>query len=221
MYVIFDMDDTLVAAADLWRDAEIYLLTSLGAERTEELAIQYKGMNALDVAATIHRVIQPRGVMLEECQHRMRGRLLENFRGSEPCEMSGALSCVQMTATHTRIALAFGGPLEAIELATKKLGMYPHFSVVLSSESVKRGKPHPDVFLAAVAKLGVRPQDCLVMEDSLVGVEAAIAAGMPVFAVPSSNHALIEKKATRVFRSLGQITWQDIESLAHYSRSQP
>jgi HAD superfamily hydrolase (TIGR01509 family) len=49
---------------------------------------------------------------------------------------------------------------------------------VASSEDVQRGKPHPDLFLAAAAKLGVSPERCTVMEDSEVGIQAARAAGM-------------------------------------------
>ena len=103
--------------------------------------------------------------------------------------------------------------MEAIELATRRLGMFGHFAVVISSESVKRGKPYPDVFLAAAERLGVDPKECLVIEDSLIGVEAALAAGMRVFAVPSGNHGAIAKKATRSFASLDEITWGEIEAL--------
>ena len=214
-FVIFDMDDTLVATADVWRAAETRLLDSLGVTRTEELAIQYKGMNALDVAATIYRILQPRTHTLAQCQHIMRSALLDQFRNNATIEMPGALACVRLLASKTKTALASGSPLEAIELATKRLGMHSHFNVILSSESVKRGKPHPDVFLEAAKRLGVQPKDCLVFEDSLIGVEAALAANMHCFAVPSGNHAAIQKKATRVFPSLDAITWKDIESPAH------
>jgi HAD superfamily hydrolase (TIGR01509 family) len=210
--IIFDMDDTLFATADLWLRAETRLLESLGARHIEELAIQYKGMNALDVAATIHRILQP-DVSVQECQRRMRTELLLAFRKSPPGQMPGAIDCVTRMARHTTIALASGSPLEAIESVTRRLGIRDHFAVVLSSESVKRGKPHPDVFLAAAEKLAVPPQQCLVFEDSLIGIEAALAAGMRVFAIPSGNHAAIAKKATRTYASLDQITWPDIAAL--------
>jgi len=91
---IFDMDDTLVATSAIWRDAEHYLLSRLGAPWSERLAAQYKGMNALDVAATIHREIG--GLFsLAECQNIMRERLLENFRRMPP-----------MTGRHWRWRLA-------------------------------------------------------------------------------------------------------------------
>jgi beta-phosphoglucomutase len=52
---------------------------------------------------------------------------------------------------------------------------------VVTSEDVKRGKPHPDLFLAAAERLGARPGDCVVVEDSDVGIECARNAGMRCF----------------------------------------
>ena len=52
------------------------------------------------------------------------------------------------------------------------------FSIIVTSEQVKRGKPYPDMFLESARRMGVQPSDCLVLEDSPAGFEAAIAAGM-------------------------------------------
>ena len=60
---IFDMDDLLVRSGTTWQQAEVTLLTQIGHQRTPELAIQYKGMNALVVAATIHRCDRPSEIL--------------------------------------------------------------------------------------------------------------------------------------------------------------
>jgi len=59
--------------------------------------------------------------------------------------------------------------------------------VIGDDPAVRRGKPAPDVFLVAAERLGVEPEDCLVFEDSPVGIEAAVAAGMASIAVPDPN----------------------------------
>jgi HAD superfamily hydrolase (TIGR01509 family) len=59
------------------------------------------------------------------------------------------------------------------------------FSVILGGDQVPRGKPSPDIFLEAAKGLGVNPSSCLVIEDSLVGVQGARASGAKVVAVPS------------------------------------
>ncbi|KAL3509145.1 hypothetical protein ACH5RR_028546 [Cinchona calisaya] len=64
-------------------------------------------------------------------------------------------------------------------------GWKDYFTVILGSDQVKSGKPSPDMFLEAANRMGVQAADCLVIEDSLVGVKAGKAAGMHVVAVPS------------------------------------
>ena len=61
------------------------------------------------------------------------------------------------------------------------------FDAVVTSDDVARGKPHPDIFLEAAARLGVTPEACVVFEDARSGVEAARAAGMAVVMVPTEG----------------------------------
>ena len=208
--LIFDMDDTLVATGALWREAESQLLEKIGHRWSPELAIHYKGMNALDVAATIHHLLQP-SLPVKSCQEIMRSALFRAFEKGEIKPMPGAIACVRAFTGVMPLALASGSPLPLIELALQRLGVREAFAVLASSESVARGKPFPDIFLAAAKALGVDPVRCLVFEDSLVGVQAARAAGMACFAVPSSSPAEIAKIATRTFTSLSEVTLEDVK----------
>jgi beta-phosphoglucomutase-like phosphatase (HAD superfamily) len=83
---------------------------------------------------------------------------------------------------------------------------------MISSDSVAKGKPAPDVFLKAAELLGAAPQRCIVFEDSYHGVQAGLAAGMKVFAVPSTRGNGIERLATRTFSSLAEVTLEDISA---------
>jgi HAD superfamily hydrolase (TIGR01509 family) len=209
--LIFDMDETLVATGAPWREAESHLLETIGHRWSPELALRYKGMNALDVAATIHHLLQP-ALPVESCQEIMRNALFLAFEKSALEPMPGAAACVRAFAGTIPLALASGSPLPLIEMALQRLGVREAFAVLASSESVARGKPFPDIFLAAAKALGVDPARCLVFEDSLVGVRAARAAGMACFAVPSSSPAEIAQIATRTFTSLSEITLEDVKS---------
>jgi HAD superfamily hydrolase (TIGR01509 family) len=200
---IFDMDDLLIRSTAIWTRAERALLAAIGQEWTPELAIQYKGMNALDVAATIHRVCGPT-MPLEQCQKVMRDSLLESFAGKIDA-MAGAVELVRALHGRRPMAVASGSPLAAIRTALGQLGILACFDRVITSESVKRGKPHPDVFLAAATALGVEPGRCLVFEDSLIGVKAAVAAGMRVACVPSGPADEIRRLTPHVFESLSAV----------------
>lgn len=77
--------------------------------------------------------------------------------------------------------------LENIKLSLDMIGLKDYFSAMVTSEDVKQGKPHPDVFLAAAAKLGAEPTRCVVFEDALVGIQAARAGGMKVVGVATTH----------------------------------
>jgi len=209
--LIFDMDETLAATPLLWRQAELRLLAEIGREWSPELAIQYKGMNVPDVAATIHRALQPTQPVIW-CQDFLRRCLFEAYEKGDIQPMPGAVACVRSLALSYPLAVASGSPLPLIELAMMRLGLEECFTVLVSSESVPRGKPFPDIFLAAAKALGHAPAECLVFEDSLIGTQAAVAAGMACFTVPSSSPVEIAAIATRTFTSLQKVTPEDVAS---------
>jgi HAD superfamily hydrolase (TIGR01509 family) len=205
---IFDMDDTLALTSPIWREAEEHLLRHLGEHWTAELAANYKGMNALDVAATIHEQLNV-SLSRSECQQILRTSLIDNFRQATIRGIDGATDLVRRCAsTGIPMVVASGSPAEAIELTLESLGVREHFALTLSSERVALGKPHPDVFLAAAEQLGVSPDACLVFEDSLVGVQAARAAGMRCIVRPSSTDPEIPALATHAVADWAEVDVQ-------------
>jgi HAD superfamily hydrolase (TIGR01509 family) len=124
--------------------------------------------------------------------------------------MPGADALVRALAPLYRLAVASGSPAEAIRSVLQRAGWIPLFRETVSSESVAKGKPAPDVFLAAAARLAAAPQRCLVFEDSLHGVRAARAAGMKCFVVPSLDDPRIAPLADRVFVSLADVGLDDV-----------
>ena len=81
-------------------------------------------------------------------------------------------------------AVASSSPLIQIEILLNKTGLREYFSYLQSGETVKRGKPYPDIFLAVCRHFDVKPQDALVFEDSENGLKAAETGGIPVILVP-------------------------------------
>jgi beta-phosphoglucomutase len=99
-------------------------------------------------------------------------------------------------------ALATSAPRGNIDAVFAALGIEKFFDAVISSEEVKAGKPEPDVFLAAAAKMGVAPDDCIVIEDAPAGLEAARRAGMKSIGVLTTHNEL---KADLVAANLDQL----------------
>jgi HAD superfamily hydrolase (TIGR01509 family) len=84
----------------------------------------------------------------------------------------------RQVAVFAKASVASGGILPVVAKTLEAVGFKDFFSVIVTSEQVKRGKPFPDIFLEAARRMGVRASDCLVLEDSPAGFEAAAAAGM-------------------------------------------
>jgi HAD superfamily hydrolase (TIGR01509 family) len=90
---------------------------------------------------------------------------------------------------HLPLAIVTGSSRVEAAQALAALGLEGVFGAVIASEDVPRSKPAPDGYLAAAAALGVPPAECLVVEDSLSGIAAGLAAGAVVVAVQAGNFA--------------------------------
>jgi len=112
-----------------------------------------------------------------------------------------------------KMALASSAPRENIKLVTQTLGINNYFQSVIAGRDVTEGKPSPQIFLLAAQKLAVKPENCIVIEDSVAGVRAAKRAGMHCLAVTNTHprHSLSE--ADLVVDTLAAVSVSDLENL--------
>lgn len=87
------------------------------------------------------------------------------------------------------LAIVTGAQRADVDFVLSHSSIGHHFDVVVTEEDVAQGKPHPEGFLAAAGRLGVEPHETVVLEDSLAGVRAALAAGMRCIAVTGTHGA--------------------------------
>jgi beta-phosphoglucomutase len=109
-------------------------------------------------------------------------------------------------------AVASSAPPENVATIAHVLHLNGTFAAMICGTDVQRGKPDPDIFLAAAQRLNVPPQHCLVIEDAETGIEAAHRAGMKAIGVLNTHPQL---KADLVIKSLQDLTWEMIENLMH------
>jgi beta-phosphoglucomutase len=107
-------------------------------------------------------------------------------------------------------AVASSAPPDNVAAIAHALHLNGTFEALISGADVQRGKPDPDIFLAAAQRLKVAPQHCLVIEDAGNGVEAAHRAGMKAIGVLNTQPQL---QADLVLKSLSDLTWEMIASL--------
>ncbi len=105
------------------------------------------------------------------------------------------------------VAVGSSAPRENVEVAIDRLGVRDRLSAVVTGSDVQRGKPDPQIFLAAAERLGVPPPRCVVIEDAPIGVAAAAAAGMACVGLASTGRTREAlSKAQLVVDSLSQLS---------------
>lgn len=96
----------------------------------------------------------------------------------------------------------------------KLIWVFDYIEILITSEDVQNGKPHPEVFLKAAKLLNIQPENCIVIEDALNGIEAAKTAEMKVAGKVWPHHTKEELQvADLVFENFSEITVQDLENL--------
>lgn len=107
-------------------------------------------------------------------------------------------------------AVASSAPRRNLDAIISALGLEPYFAAVTSAEDVTEGKPDPQVFLNAAARLGVAPRSCVVVEDAPAGTEAARRAGMRAIGVLSSHAELSADLVVRTLAELPDGAFEDL-----------
>jgi len=112
--------------------------------------------------------------------------MADRYREHVPL-LPGAVDAVVALSGRWPLAVASSSPPDLIRVVLAAAGLTDRFRVTVSSEEVPRGKPAPDVYLAAATKLAAEPAACVAVEDSANGLRAAAAAAMVVVAVPNPH----------------------------------
>jgi beta-phosphoglucomutase len=110
-------------------------------------------------------------------------------------------------------ALASSTPIENIQLISDVLGLKRYLSVLVSGETVARGKPAPDIFLKAASELHMHPSWCVVIEDAVAGVQAAHAAGMRCIAVVGNRDLPGLREAELMVKDLTEVDVERVRAL--------
>lgn len=180
---LFDLDGTIVDSEPLHFESEQRLLAEQGISFTLEQKNQYVGLSTEKI---IQRLIEDLGLQgeVEELVAKKTDYYLELVREKLQVYPQMKPFITNLHAAGVPLAIASGSSLEIIHPVLAATKIQAFFSVITSAEEVDKGKPAPDVFLKAAHRLEVDPADCVVVEDSIYGVQAAQAAGMKCIAIP-------------------------------------
>ncbi|MEU9899798.1 HAD family hydrolase [Streptomyces phaeochromogenes] len=204
--VIFDNDGVLVDSEPISNTLLAAYLTELGHPTSYEESLRdYMGA----AMHRVHDIVEERtGERLPaDFDYVFHARVFAAFeRELEP--VAGAVEVLEkLAADGVPYCVASSGSHERIRVGHRKTGLDRWFDHgrVFSSQDVGRGKPAPDLFLHAAERMGVPPEKCLVVEDSPLGVRAAVAAGMDVYGFTAMTPAERLAGADRLFGDMGEL----------------
>ncbi|MBN1895465.1 HAD family phosphatase [bacterium] len=183
---IFDMDGVIADSEPIHCLSEQQALEPFGITPTLEELQANTGTGA-DVL--LKRFIERYRlkITLEDLRNRLRLRLEENFRNSVR-PIPHALELIRsLHGAGMRLAIGSSSDRRLIDLVMAHFEIIPFFDAIVSGEDVLNTKPAPDIFLEAARRLGCRPAECIVIEDSKNGVLAAKQAGMACIGFVSPN----------------------------------
>jgi beta-phosphoglucomutase-like phosphatase (HAD superfamily) len=206
--VIFDADGVLVDSEVISNRVLARLLTGSGLPRTlAETRRDYQGL-LLDEIVTVTE---------DRFGHRLPPDFLERFQAERAKEfrqelrpVPGAADAVRrIQAAGVAVCVASQGKLAKTRMTLGLTGLDRLIpaDAVFSAYSVRRGKPHPDLFLHAAKRMGAKPEACVVVEDTASGVTGAVAAGMRALGYAAdSDDAALRSAGAEIFHSLDELS---------------
>jgi HAD superfamily hydrolase (TIGR01509 family) len=183
--VIFDMDGVLVDTEGDWDGARRQVARACGGRWHPEATTDMMGMSAPEWSRYMHDEL---GVEAdaEEINRRVVAQMLERVSSGPPL-LPGAIAAVQGLADRWPLGVASSANRPVIEAILEASDLARYFAATVSSEEVPRGKPAPDVYVAAARALDVDPRAAVAIEDSANGIRSAAGAGMLVVALPNAH----------------------------------
>ncbi len=191
VYNIFDMDGLLIDSEPLWLKAQQTTLQELyGLNLSKQDLHPFQGVASRSFCQSMSKKYPSHSIneaiLLDTLIIKMQACI------EQAPLLPGAKELLKWLQRQSRpIAIASSSPLSLIN---KVIGKYDlTVDVIASGEEVSRSKPHPMIFELAAQRLGARPEQCRIWEDSIAGVIAAKAAGMQVVAIPAASHPHIQQ----------------------------
>ncbi len=202
--VVFDMDGVLIDAKDWHYEALNHALELFGYTITR--ADHLSTFDGLPTRRKLEMLSQERG--LPTGLHTFINELKQQYTVDQvflKCKPlfvhEYALS--NLKARGYKLGVASNSIRSTVELMMDKSHLDSYLDLMLSCEDVSRPKPHPDIYLRAAEVLGVKPENCLVVEDNQNGIRAAEAAGCPLLVVQSVHDVQLDRILDAIHREGG------------------
>ncbi|HOO31989.1 MAG TPA: HAD family phosphatase [Thermotogota bacterium] len=200
--IIFDMDGVLIDSEPMYREVNRGMFEKLGFSISEEEYSEFVGTTDVDMWTTLKNRFGIKKSIAELNEIR-EGEHMTFFSEAELVPMTGIGELLTfLNKKGLRLAVASSTDEKLVHLILEKIGIRDLFDPIVCGNQIEKGKPEPDIFLKAAELSGLRPEECLVIEDSKNGVTAGKKAGMTVVGFQSDDGTQNISHADIVIHSL-------------------
>ncbi len=205
--VIFDMDGLMFDTEKISHEGFVKGFGKIGCEFPTELSQALQGSNMTALERMVDEYYE-RPIPLDKVM-RVRRKYFDDYIRKHGLPVKPGLSELLdfLASEHIGTAIASSNDRDKIDRNLRLAGLEDYFNTIISGEDIVESKPDPEIFLKAAGELGVAPENCLVLEDTPRGAEAAEAAGIPVILVPDmiSPDGEAASRAEAVLKDLFQV----------------
>ncbi|MFX0022990.1 MAG: HAD family hydrolase [Candidatus Hermodarchaeota archaeon] len=210
--VIFDMDGVLADTGPIHYESWVKMATEIGMEFTRDIFEETFGQQSPTITRKL--VGSEADEILVEKWASLKEEYYREMVRKKLVPLPGVISILKaLKSEGFKLAVGSSGPPENVELLLSQLKIKSFFDIIITAVDVKKGKPDPEVFLNAANNLNINPQNCIVIEDAPVGIEAAKRAGMISIALTTTHNKAELNDANLVIKDLTEISIKDIKNL--------
>ena len=210
--LVFDMDGTLIDNLKYHFLAFDEYAKQMGFTLLEPLSLKHNGLHSND----IFPMLLGEDIVAEYGLDRLNNEKEEVYRelySPHIKPITGLMELLQAAKeSDIKCAIGSSGCRENVEFVIEALGIKDFIDVSISGSDVTHGKPHPEIFATAIERMGLKPEECIVVEDAVNGILAGIAAGCKCLAVTTTSSAELLSK-TGAALCIDDFTEVDIEKL--------
>ncbi len=212
--VIFDMDGVLINSTEYTWQSFNTVLKQFGAKFSSSDIKKYLGVSLQDKWQIWKKKYGITGYDVDSFSRK--ATEIEFKLMKKELRPSGVLNnfLQSLKEKGLKLAVATSSNRERVEKILEMLEIKGFFEALVTAEDVKKSKPNPEIFLKAAAKLKTSPENCVVFEDAVNGIEAARKAGMKVVALQTEFHSKEELKyAEKIIRNFSEIDAETLEKM--------
>ena len=210
--VIFDMDGVLADTGPIHYESWVKMAKEIGKTFKKSFFEATFGQQSIPIT----RQLVGRNVdqNLVEKWAQLKEQYYREMVKDKIKPLPGVIELIEdLKSINFKLAVGSSGPPENVELLLTSLKIELFFDTVITAAEIQNGKPSPDVFLKAAQKINVKPQNCVVIEDAPVGIEAAKRANMKCIALTTTHNIVDLRNADMIVQDLSYVSVNSILDL--------